>query len=149
MYFWFKERLKMKAEWYVSSSRSLIDERYLLYEVIEEKIPHNMWGKAYKASIIKKITEYIPDIKLMNAEDMLQSLMIYYFAESYLKGETPSPCILCNRYLKLGLLIDKARALGADVVVTGHYADILLTTHGVELHRAKDLVNFMLYLNCT
>lgn len=78
-----KERLEMKAEWYVSSSRSLIDERYLLYEVIEEKIPHNMWGKAYKASIIKKITEYIPDIKLMNAEDMLQSLMIYYFSESY------------------------------------------------------------------
>ena len=78
-----KERLRMKAEWYVSSSRSLINEKYLLYEVIEEKIPHNMWGKAYKTSIIKKITEYIPDIKLMNAEDMLQSLMIYYFAESY------------------------------------------------------------------
>ncbi|WP_300754281.1 glycosyltransferase family 2 protein [uncultured Brachyspira sp.] len=78
-----KERLRMKAEWYVSSRRSLINEKYLLYEVIEEKIPHNMWGKAYKTSIIKKITEYIPDIKLMNAEDMLQSLMIYYFAESY------------------------------------------------------------------
>ena len=42
-----------------------------------------MCGKAYKKDIIKKITEYIPNIRLMNAEDMLQSLMIFYFASSY------------------------------------------------------------------
>ena len=78
-----KNKLRMKSEWYVSTTRSLINENYLLNEVIAEKIPHNMWAKAYKADIIKKITEYIPDIKLMNAEDMLQSLMIYYFDSSY------------------------------------------------------------------
>ena len=86
------------------------------------------------------ISHYYVDAKAEFKRDVVD-----YFAESYLKGETPSPCILCNRYLKLGLLIDKARALGVDVVVTGHYADILLTTHGVELHRAKDLVRDQSY----
>ncbi|WP_297208348.1 glycosyltransferase family 2 protein [uncultured Brachyspira sp.] len=80
-----KERIRAinKVEWYISSNRSLIDERYLLSEVVLEKLPHNMCCKAYKKDIIKKITEYIPDIRLMNAEDMLQSLMFFYFASSY------------------------------------------------------------------
>lgn len=46
---------------------------------------------------------------------------------------------MCNRHIKLGALADKARSLGADVIVTGHYADIRLTSRGVELHRAEDL----------
>ena len=65
--------------------------------------------------------------------------VVDYFADSYLHGLTPSPCIMCNRHIKLGALADKARSLGADVIVTGHYADIRLTSRGVELHRAEDL----------
>ena len=65
--------------------------------------------------------------------------VVDYFADSYLHGLTPSPCIMCNRHIKLGALADKARSLGADIIVTGHYADIRLTSHGVELHRAEDL----------
>ena len=78
-----KSKIINRVEWYLSSSRSLINERYLLSELTAEKIPHNMCCKAYKNNIIKKITEYIPDIRLMNAEDMLQSLMFFYFALSY------------------------------------------------------------------
>lgn len=78
-----KSKIINRVEWYLSSSRSLINERYLLSELTAEKIPHNMCCKAYKNNIIKKITEYIPDIRLMNAEDMLQSLMVFYFALSY------------------------------------------------------------------
>ncbi|WP_300589933.1 glycosyltransferase family 2 protein, partial [uncultured Brachyspira sp.] len=78
-----KQKMIMKVEWYLSANRSLINEKYLLNEIAEEKIPHNMCAKAYKSNIIKKITEYMPDIRLMNAEDMLQSLMICYFASSY------------------------------------------------------------------
>lgn len=59
--------------------------------------------------------------------------VVDYFADSYLHGLTPSPCIMCNRHIKLGALADKARSLGADVIVTGHYADIRLTSRGVEL----------------
>ena len=67
------------------------------------------------------------------------------FVANYLSGETPSPCILCNRHLKLGALAEKARELGADIIVTGHYADIRITDKGVELHRAADLTRDQSY----
>lgn len=44
------------------------------------------------------------------------------FIASYARGETPNPCILCNRRLKFGALWERARALGADYLATGHYA---------------------------
>ncbi|MCF0228233.1 MAG: tRNA 2-thiouridine(34) synthase MnmA [Parasporobacterium sp.] len=46
------------------------------------------------------------------------------FAESYINGMTPNPCVDCNRYFKFGLLSEKAEELGCDVLVTGHYACI-------------------------
>jgi len=46
------------------------------------------------------------------------------FVDAYIKGETPSPCILCNEYLKFDALIEEARKLGMDKVATGHYARI-------------------------
>lgn len=44
------------------------------------------------------------------------------FAESYIRGDTPNPCVVCNRELKFGLLADRAKELGCDFTVTGHYA---------------------------
>lgn len=46
------------------------------------------------------------------------------FAHGYLQGRTPNPCIACNRDFKLGVLLDWAKARGADFVATGHYARI-------------------------
>lgn len=71
--------------------------------------------------------------------------VVSYFTSSYLQGLTPSPCIMCNKYIKLGILAEKARELGADILVTGHYADIQITDHGAELHRGKDLVRDQSY----
>lgn len=65
--------------------------------------------------------------------------VVHYFTNAYKEGLTPSPCIMCNRHIKLGLLADKARELGADIIVTGHYADIRVTPCGVELHKGADL----------
>ena len=65
--------------------------------------------------------------------------VVHYFSNAYKEGLTPSPCIMCNRHIKLGLLADKARELGADILVTGHYADIRVTKDGVELHKGADL----------
>ena len=80
------------------------------------------------------IPHYFLDLKKEFARSVID-----YFADSYLHGLTPSPCIMCNRHIKLGALADKARSLGADIIVTGHYADIRITPRGVELHRAEDL----------
>ncbi len=48
--------------------------------------------------------------------------VIDYFIRQYLKGLTPNPCVLCNEKIKFGVLIDKAKKLGAELVATGHYA---------------------------
>ncbi len=48
-------------------------------------------------------------------------LIIGDFMEEYRAGHTPNPCVLCNRYIKFGLLLEKARELGADQLATGHY----------------------------
>ncbi len=45
-----------------------------------------------------------------------------YFADSYIAGETPNPCVFCNKAIKFGLLFDKVKALGCDTIATGHYA---------------------------
>lgn len=80
------------------------------------------------------IPHYLIDLK-----KEFRKHVVDYFSNAYLDGLTPSPCIMCNKDIKLGILADKAREMGADIIVTGHYADIKLTENGVELHRAKDL----------
>jgi len=47
------------------------------------------------------------------------------FVEAYLAGETPNPCVKCNQHIKFTPLLQRARAIGADVLVTGHYARIV------------------------
>ncbi len=46
------------------------------------------------------------------------------FVEAYLDGETPNPCVRCNQHIKFTPLLARARAIGADVLATGHYARI-------------------------
>jgi tRNA-uridine 2-sulfurtransferase len=47
------------------------------------------------------------------------------FVEAYLAGETPNPCVKCNQHIKFTPLLERARAIGADVLVTGHYARLV------------------------
>jgi len=53
-----------------------------------------------------------------------ESEVIANFTGEYLKGRTPNPCIICNKKIKWGLLLEKALSLGADYLATGHYARI-------------------------
>ncbi len=46
------------------------------------------------------------------------------FIAAYRRGTTPNPCVLCNRVMKFGLLLDRARKLGCDTIATGHYARV-------------------------
>lgn len=61
---------------------------------------------------------------VMNFRDLFQDKVINYFIQEYLEGKTPNPCIACNQYVKFAALMDKAVALGADYVATGHYARV-------------------------
>lgn len=61
---------------------------------------------------------------VFNFSDRFEDTVIRRFKESYENGKTPNPCIDCNRYLKFDKLYHRAKELGYDFVVTGHYARI-------------------------
>ena len=69
--------------WALSTNRFNINSEFLLNEVINQRISHNMWNKVFHRRIIDKLIENISDIQIMNAEDMLQCLIAFYFAKSY------------------------------------------------------------------
>lgn len=60
----------------------------------------------------------------LDFRDVFRRDVISYFVSSYQQGLTPNPCIACNRYIKFGLLWEKAKQFGADFLATGHYARI-------------------------
>ncbi len=62
--------------------------------------------------------------KIWDARDLFLKEVVDPFAQSYLAGHTPNPCIRCNARLKFGFLLDKALEEGADYIVTGHYARV-------------------------
>ena len=61
---------------------------------------------------------------VVEASREFKSNVMDYFVEGYTHGWTPNPCVVCNRKIKCGILLDKAKALGAQWVATGHYARV-------------------------
>jgi tRNA-specific 2-thiouridylase len=61
---------------------------------------------------------------LLNVEAEFKANVVDFFLDGYAGGITPNPCLQCNRLIKFGTLLAKARALGADKLATGHYARI-------------------------
>lgn len=61
---------------------------------------------------------------VVNFEDDFEKNVVQPFVESYLSGNTPSPCVACNSHLKFARLVQLAEAAGADKVATGHYARV-------------------------
>ena len=87
-----------------------------------------------------------------NATKIFEEKVIRYFEEAYKIGETPNPCIMCNKYMKWGALFDFAiDELGADYMATGHYADIKELDGIFKLYPAsdehKDQLYFLFMLN--
>ena len=64
------------------------------------------------------------DFHVIDVEEEFRRRVIDPFVADYLAGLTPNPCVLCNRDLKLGALLARARAWGADRVATGHYGRV-------------------------
>lgn len=77
---------------------------------------------------------------VMNFRDLFESEVIDYFTSEYLQGRTPNPCIACNKKIKFEGFLTKARALGADYVATGHYAQLYFDANRQRyvLKKAKD-----------
>lgn len=60
----------------------------------------------------------------LNLEEEFESLIVKDFVDEYARGFTPNPCIRCNHLIKFGILMRRARELGADYIATGHYARV-------------------------
>lgn len=75
---------------------------------------------------------------VLDFEQRFNEAVIEDFADTYLRGETPVPCVRCNETVKFTDLLAKARDLGADLLVTGHYVRRMMGAHGAELHAGRD-----------
>lgn len=76
---------------------------------------------------------------LLNVEAEFKTRVVDFFTDGYAQGITPNPCLQCNRHVKFGTLLAKARALGADRLATGHYARIRQNERGeYELLKGVD-----------
>lgn len=61
---------------------------------------------------------------VLNFKELFKAKVIDNFIDEYMEGRTPNPCVACNKYIKFDELLQRAMALGADYVATGHYARI-------------------------
>ena len=63
-------------------------------------------------------------IYTLNMKVPFKKLVVDYFLKEYQAGRTPNPCVECNRFIKFGELLRKAKAMGVDYIATGHYARV-------------------------
>jgi tRNA-specific 2-thiouridylase len=75
---------------------------------------------------------------MLDARETFDDVVVEPFVPSYEKGETPNPCVWCNREIKFGRFAARAKALGASFMATGHFVRRVDGQDGPELHRGLD-----------
>ena len=84
---------------------------------------------------------------VFDLKNEFKDAVIQDFVKTYLNGGTPNPCVVCNKYLKFGVLLDKVIANEADYIATGHYAQIEKNESGrYLLKKAKDAKKDQTYM---
>ena len=78
------------------------------------------------------------DHKILYYQNKFKKGVIDNFINSYLKGETPIPCVQCNKTVKFSDLFSEARELGADALITGHYVKSVTKNKTTNMYRAID-----------
>jgi tRNA-specific 2-thiouridylase len=87
---------------------------------------------------------------LVDYEAEFKACVVDYFVSEYSQGRTPNPCLACNRHIRFGLLLQEARALGAEGLATGHYArvgqvdNIYQMRMGIDPQKDQSYVLYML-----
>jgi tRNA-specific 2-thiouridylase len=75
---------------------------------------------------------------VLNFANRFESSVVADFRAEYAAGRTPNPCVRCNQWIKFDTLLERARALGADVLATGHYARVREAGGRYRLLRGAD-----------
>jgi tRNA-specific 2-thiouridylase len=88
----------------------------------------------------KKVADFLKiDHEVVNCTAAFKKSVMDYFVCSYGNGSTPNPCVMCNKFVKFKYLDDFRKKCGADLLVTGHYAQLKKTATRVELYQASEL----------
>src|SRR6202042_3263277 len=109
-----------------------------------EGMPESVQGRCCSIDDVydaRRVAEHLGiPYYLVNAQERFENEVVRPFVDDYLAGRTPIPCTLCNNHVKFDQLIETAREIGADKLVTGHYARIRFneSTRRYELLRAAD-----------
>lgn len=83
----------------------------------------------------------------IDAQEAFRETVVKSFIEGYSSGITPNPCLTCNREIRWGFLLDRAQALGAQFLATGHYARLKKDAQGkVSLYKSIDLTKDQSYV---
>ncbi len=88
----------------------------------------------------KRVAEKLKiEHKILYYQNKFKEGVINNFVDSYLKGETPIPCVQCNKKVKFTDLLTEAKRLNADALVTGHYVKSITEKNNTEMYRGIDL----------
>ena len=132
------------------AARTLKEEGWDIFGMTMKFLPDDFkWKNIAKTCCSRKDIESarkvcmkldVPHV-VINLVESFEDLIIDPFCAEYMKGHTPNPCVECNRKIKFGLLIEKARILGAKYLATGHYCRIERSgiTKLFEIKRGVDL----------
>jgi tRNA-specific 2-thiouridylase len=79
------------------------------------------------------------EFRTVDCSAHFQRTVVGYFVEGYARGQTPSPCVVCNHEIKFGVLLETAKGMGASALATGHYARIAPAPNGrAQLMKGAD-----------
>lgn len=83
---------------------------------------------------------------IFNFTDSFKKEVINYFIKEYLKGNTPNPCVVCNKEIKFKAFLDKAESMDMEYIATGHYAKVKYKNGRYLLKKAKDKTKDQTYV---
>jgi tRNA-uridine 2-sulfurtransferase len=86
------------------------------------------------------------DHHVFNFSERFEDSVVAHYVESHRNGRTPNPCVECNRHLKFGALLDRARRLGFDALATGHHARVVRRDGSPRLARGLDAAKDQSYV---
>ena len=90
-------------------------------------------------------------LEVIDCSQLFQKEVVGYFIDAYRSGQTPNPCIICNQRIKFGFILERAMALGASILATGHYVRTGQGTNGQPcllkgVDQAKEQSYFLAFL---
>jgi len=104
-----------------------------------ERLHEENWKK------VRKVAAYLGiEVHFLDLSEPFGTEVYDYFVESYKEGLTPNPCVMCNRTIKFGKMVEFADTVGASYIATGHY----LQSDGAFIYEAKDTGKDQSYFLC-